>query len=98
MLRIVTRVAYDIVRLLMAINIWWLGVKLYKNPLTAFKVIKRLISDFQELIGNKKLVRAFKIDGRYAPSRRSPCESSGAKCLSILINLQVDKSSKPLSI
>ncbi|WP_296700713.1 radical SAM protein [Algoriphagus sp.] len=64
--KIVTKVEYEIVRLLMVINIWWLGIKLYKNPLTAFKVVKQLIADFQEMIGNKKLVRAFKIDGKYA--------------------------------
>lgn len=66
MTRIVTKVEYDIVRLLMVINIWWIGVKLYKNPRTSFRVVKRLIADFQEMIGHKKLVRAFQIEGRYA--------------------------------
>ncbi|WP_425640011.1 radical SAM/SPASM domain-containing protein [Algoriphagus yeomjeoni] len=66
MARIVTRVEYDVVRILMVINIWWLGVKLYKNPRTAYKVVKRLISNFQDMIGNKKLVRAFEIEGKYS--------------------------------
>lgn len=56
---------YDIVRLRMLINLWWEGVKLYKNPVTAFKVVKQLVQRFSRLMGKKKLVRAFKVDGLY---------------------------------
>lgn len=56
---------YNAVRLFILINIWWIGYKLYKNPATAFMILKRLLLRFNELMGNKKLVRAYKTEGMY---------------------------------
>jgi len=64
-MRRVGPVEYDIIRLCMVINIWWVGLKLYKNPFTSLKVVRKLIRNFEEMIGNDKFVRAFKVDGKY---------------------------------
>lgn len=50
----------------MLINIWWIGCKLYKNPFKSLRVVSKLLRGFKEMIGGKKLVRAFKIDGKYS--------------------------------
>lgn len=49
----------------MLINIWWVGCKLYKNPITSYRITRRFIVRFTKLMGAKKLVRAFKVDGKY---------------------------------
>ena len=49
----------------MLVNIWWIGIKLYKNPFTSFRVVQKLVKQFTEMMGKKKLIRAFKIDGLY---------------------------------
>lgn len=56
---------YDMVRLGMLSTIWWQGVKLYKNPITSAKVTRLMIQRFTKLMGKKKLVRGFKVDGKY---------------------------------
>lgn len=56
---------YNLVRFLMLLNIWWIGTRLYKNPFKAFGVVRSLIQSFTEMMGHKKLVRAFKTDGKY---------------------------------
>jgi MoaA/NifB/PqqE/SkfB family radical SAM enzyme len=47
------------------INIWWIGCQVYKNPLKSYKVIVKLIRRINKMIDIKKLVRAYKIDGKY---------------------------------
>ena len=56
---------YNLVRLGMITNIWWVGVKLYKNPVTATKVTGNMVQRFAKLMGRKKLVRGFKLDKKY---------------------------------
>lgn len=56
---------YNVVRILALCNIWWIGCKIYKNPFTSFKVIDRLISRINKMLDIKKLVRAYRIDGKY---------------------------------
>jgi MoaA/NifB/PqqE/SkfB family radical SAM enzyme len=63
--RRVTHFEYDLVRVLMLGNIWWLAVKLYGNPLVALQTTKTFIMRFSDLMGGKKLVRGFKVDGKY---------------------------------
>lgn len=65
-IRKIKSLEYDLVRLGIIFNIWWLGCKLYKNPYRSFKVVKKLVQNFSKMIGHKKLVRAYKIDGKYA--------------------------------
>lgn len=57
---------YDLVRIGIICNIWWLGCKLYKNPFRSLTVVKKLVQNFSKMIGHKKLVRAYKMDGKYA--------------------------------
>lgn len=63
--RRVGTIEYGIIRIFIVATIWWIGVRLYKNPIKAFRVVKSLIQNFREMIGNKKFVRAFKTDGKY---------------------------------
>lgn len=64
-MRRVKGIEYSFVRLLIVSNIWWLGVKLYKNPIRAFKAMRAMIGRFKRITGKSKLVRAFKVDGKY---------------------------------
>lgn len=57
---------YEMVRLGIIAQIWWIGFKLYKNPVRSAKVVMRLTTRFKEMIGQSKLVRAFHLDGRYS--------------------------------
>jgi MoaA/NifB/PqqE/SkfB family radical SAM enzyme len=50
----------------MLVNLFWIGLKLYKNPVRSLRVVTRLIYNFNKMIGGKTLVRAFKIDRKYA--------------------------------
>jgi MoaA/NifB/PqqE/SkfB family radical SAM enzyme len=63
--KVITGFHYNMVRLAMLINIWWVGTKLYKNPITSFKTVRQLIQNFTKMMGEKKLVRAFKVDRLY---------------------------------
>lgn len=56
---------YNIVRILLIGNIWWQGCLLYKNPIRSFRAVVKLVTRFNKLFGRKKLVRAFKLDGKY---------------------------------
>lgn len=61
----ITGLKYNLVRVGMIANIWWVGVKLYKNPITAFNVVKGLVQRFSKLMGRKKLIRGFHSQGKY---------------------------------
>ena len=61
----ISGVKYNLVRLGMLVNIWWIGCKTYKNPITSIKVVRLLVQNFTRMIGQKKLVRAFKVDKLY---------------------------------
>lgn len=56
---------YAIVRVFMLLNIWWIGCKEYKNPLKALRVVLKMLHTFKQMIGNDRLVRAFKTNGKY---------------------------------
>ncbi len=62
----VTGIEFRVVQALMVGNLWWIGVKLYKNPIKAFRIVKRLLTNYKQMMGGKTLVRAFKINGKYA--------------------------------
>jgi MoaA/NifB/PqqE/SkfB family radical SAM enzyme len=62
----ITVLEYEIVRILMVLNIWWIGVKLYHNPIEATKVVSKLLQNFKRMLGKNKLVRAFKVDSKYS--------------------------------
>ena len=64
--RRINSLEYIIVRFLIIINIWWLGCKSYKNPLKSFKVVYKLLNNFRQMMGNKQLIRAYKINDKYA--------------------------------
>jgi MoaA/NifB/PqqE/SkfB family radical SAM enzyme len=49
----------------MVFRIWWIGVRLYKNPLKAFRAVRTLVVNFRKMIGKAKFVRAFKTEGKY---------------------------------
>lgn len=49
----------------MLINIWWVSVRLYKNPFKAFRFTRSFVTRFSKMMGGKKLVRGFKLDGKY---------------------------------
>jgi MoaA/NifB/PqqE/SkfB family radical SAM enzyme len=57
---------YNLVRLGIILNIWFLALKLYKNPFKATKNVRKMVQTFTKMIGNKKLVRAFRVNGKYA--------------------------------
>lgn len=65
LVRRVTSPEYELVRLVMLLNIWWIAVKLYKNPLVAFKITRHMVNRFSDLMGAKSLVRGFKADKKY---------------------------------
>ena len=56
---------YNFIRFLMLLNIWWIGTRLYKNPFKSVRTVRLLIRNFTAMMGHKKLVRAFKTDGKY---------------------------------
>lgn len=56
---------YNVVRSLMLLNLWWIGCKLFKNPMKSIKIIRSLITRFSKIMGSNKLVRAFYVDGKY---------------------------------
>lgn len=58
-------VEYSTIRFFMVLNIWWIGVRLYKSPIVAFQVVRTLIKNFEQMIGEKKFVRAFKTNRKY---------------------------------
>ena len=64
-IRRVGPVEYNIVRFSMLMNIWWIGCKVYKNPITSLKTVRKLIQRFTKMMGKKKMVRAYKLDGKY---------------------------------
>lgn len=64
-MRRVTGVEYSIVRLMMIVNIWWIGIFAYKSPWKAAKVMQELLERHRRLLGKSKLVRAIRIDRRY---------------------------------
>lgn len=66
MIRKVAAIEYDLVRIGMLINIWYLGCVLYKNPFKSFRVVRTMVHNFTRMMGNKKLVRAYKVEGKYA--------------------------------
>ena len=61
----VTGIEYQFARLGILLNIWWVGVKLYHNPLISLRVTRRLLGNFTKMLGAKRLVRAYKVDGKY---------------------------------
>ena len=65
-LRRVRAFEYDLVRIMIVCNIWWVGCKVYRNPIRSFKVVAKLLRRFSNTIGSEKFVRAFKLDGRYS--------------------------------
>ncbi len=64
--RRVTGIEYDAIRILMILQIWWLGVRLYRDPAVAFRATVKMVRRFSELNGRNKLVRAYKLNGTYA--------------------------------
>ncbi|QNA44677.1 radical SAM protein [Lacibacter sediminis] len=58
-------IEYDIVRLLALCNVWWIGCKIYRNPIKSIRVLIKMIRNINKMIVVKKLVRAFKVDGKY---------------------------------
>jgi MoaA/NifB/PqqE/SkfB family radical SAM enzyme len=58
-------IEYQLVLILAIINIWWIGCKTYKNPAISFRTVIKLLSRINQLIAIKKLVRAYKINGKY---------------------------------
>jgi MoaA/NifB/PqqE/SkfB family radical SAM enzyme len=57
---------YNLVRLGIIVNIWFIALKLYKNPFKATRNVRKMVRNFTKMIGKKKLVRAYKVNGKYA--------------------------------
>ena len=66
MIKRVVGIEYHAIRFLMLINIWWIGTRLYKNPFKSMVVLIKLLQNFTRMMGGKTLVRAFKMEGKYA--------------------------------
>ena len=66
MIKRVVGFEYYEIRCLMLINIWWIGTRLYKNPFKSCIVLVKLLKNFSRMMGGRTLVRAFKIEGKYA--------------------------------
>ena len=66
MIKRVVGFEYYAIRCFMLINIWWIGTRLYKNPFKSCIVLVKLLKNFSRMMGGKTLVRAFKIEGKYA--------------------------------
>lgn len=71
-MRRVTGIEFNLVKILMVINIWWIGTRLYKQPGKPFRVIATLLKNFEKLNGCKKPFRAFKINGKYVRGMFNP--------------------------
>ena len=63
---------YNLIRILILINLWILGCKLYRNPFKSIRVIIRLLHKYSKTIGAKKIVRGFKLNGTYRWDMFSP--------------------------
>ena len=53
------------VRLMMLLNIWWIGALAYRNPIRSLLVLSRLIRTFSRMLKGKKVLRAFNHGGKY---------------------------------
>ncbi len=71
-------IEYDIVRILMVMNIWWIGVFIYKNPITSFLSVKKLVLQFKKMVNGQKIVRGYKTAGKYAWDTFNPSWPSKA--------------------
>lgn len=56
---------YSAVRLMMIVNIWWLGIRAYGGVLKSARVMRELLDRHRRLLGKAKLVRAVKIGPLY---------------------------------
>jgi MoaA/NifB/PqqE/SkfB family radical SAM enzyme len=64
-MRKVTGFEYSVVRILMIINIWWMGTLAYKNPIKPARVLAELLRRQRRMLGKAKLVRAVWTGRRY---------------------------------
>lgn len=64
-MRRVTGVEFNLIKVLMVINIWWIGTRIYRNPVKAIRVMAMLLKNFKSLNGDKKPFRAYHINGKY---------------------------------
>ncbi|MEO0897214.1 MAG: radical SAM protein [Bacteroidota bacterium] len=63
--RKVTGLEFRLVQLLMFLNIWWVGVRLYKSPLKALKGLKELRTHGDKVLLGRSLSKAFRHEKKY---------------------------------
>ncbi|MBP6686276.1 MAG: radical SAM protein [Lacibacter sp.] len=63
--RRVGSIEYNLVQLMALFNVWLIGCKIYKNPVKSARVLAKMMGNINKMIVVKKLVRAFKVDGKY---------------------------------
>lgn len=61
----VGRIEFRIVQVLMFLNIWWVGVRLYKNPAKALIALNALLEHGNKVTAGKKLSKGFRLNGKY---------------------------------
>ncbi len=77
-MRRITGVEYNLVRLFMIINVWWIGTKAYGHPLKSFQVVAAMLKRIDRMFDGKMFVRAFKINKKYVLHAYHPAWPSRA--------------------
>ena len=65
-MRIVTGVEFRIVQVFMFLNIWVSAIRLYRNPVKAFRATKQMLKKFMHLAEGQKLFKGFYLNGKYS--------------------------------
>jgi MoaA/NifB/PqqE/SkfB family radical SAM enzyme len=63
--RRVTGIEFHLLRLCIITRIWWLGLKLYRNPFTSLKVVFELVHGFSRMLDGRQLKKAFRTHSGY---------------------------------
>jgi MoaA/NifB/PqqE/SkfB family radical SAM enzyme len=65
-MRVAKGIEVELVRLLMLVNIWVSGTRMYRNPIKALRATRKMVSVFNRASRGIKVKRAFVLDGRYS--------------------------------
>ncbi|MDH5604813.1 MAG: hypothetical protein OEY51_12775, partial [Cyclobacteriaceae bacterium] len=63
--RFVRGLEFKVIQLLMLCNIWFTGLRLYKNPFTSFHALKKLLIHGKKVNAGLTLRKAFYHQGKY---------------------------------